>query len=168
MIPENFSSSSLKELLEKMIDYRGQSVPKADCGIPLITARNVKFGFLDFTDQEFVDEDEFQSWMSRGIPKSGDIIFTTEAPLGNVSMYPSKGIYAIGQRIITLRVKPDILNPVYLKNFLLSVVGQERIRIRSSGSTATGIRSSELKKVLIDFPPLWLSRLFGDKCCLFE
>jgi type I restriction enzyme, S subunit len=154
MIPENFSSSSLKELLEKMIDYRGQSVPKADCGIPLITARNVKFGFLDFTDQEFVDEDEFQSWMSRGIPKSGDILFTTEAPLGNVSMYPSKGIYAIGQRIITLRVKPDILNPVYLKNFLLSVVGQERIRIRSSGSTATGIRSSELKKVLIDFPPL--------------
>ncbi len=154
MIPKKFSSSSLKELLEKMIDYRGQSVPKADYGIPLITARNVKCGYLDFTDREFVDKDEFQSWMSRGIPKSGDILFTTEAPLGNVAMYPSQGIYAIGQRIITLRVKPDILNPVYLKNFLLSVVGQERIKIRSSGSTATGIRSSELKKVLIDFPPL--------------
>ena len=145
--------SPLIELLDSVIDYRGQSVPKAESGIPLITARNVRAGYLDFSNQEFIDKDAFESWMTRGIPKCGDILFTTEAPLGMACRYPEKGIFGVGQRTVTLRVNAKI-NSDFLLYFLLSEKGQLLIDLRSSGSTAKGIKSSELKKIEVRFSPI--------------
>jgi len=119
-LPVGWINNELRTVLEKIIDYRGQSVPKADKGVPLVTARNVKKGYLDFLSKEYVDEDLYSVWMSRGIPISTDILFTTEAPLGNACRYPNGAKYAIGQRIVCLRAKKNILDSDYLLYFLLS------------------------------------------------
>src|SRR5690606_24321515 len=141
----------LSKLLEKVIDYRGQSVPKASHGVPLIIARNVRDGYLDFTSQEFVSDQDYASWMKRGTPKPGDILFTTEAPLGKACRFPELGRFAVGQRTVTLRTNSR-LDSDYLLYFILSTHGQNLIDLRSSGSTAKGIKSSELKKVKVLFP----------------
>ncbi|WP_422135347.1 restriction endonuclease subunit S [Endozoicomonas sp. ALD040] len=148
---EEWEIEALSSLLERIIDYRGQSVPKANKGIPLITAKNVRMGYLDFASQEYIDENSFDSWMKRGTPQAGDILFTTEAPLGMACRYPETGVYGVGQRTVTLRVNQKI-NSDFLLYFLLSEKGQRLIDLRSSGSTAKGIKSSELKKVKIFFP----------------
>lgn len=142
---------TLASILTKIIDYRGQSVPKASTGIPLITARNVRNGFLDFTSKEYIDESEFSSWMKRGTPEAGDILFTTEAPMGMACRYPSEGVYGVGQRTVTLRVNDKIYSD-FLLYYLLSEKGQLLIELRSSGSTAKGIKSSELKKLDVIYP----------------
>lgn len=146
-----WAETKLHDLLEKIIDYRGQSVPKANHGIRLITARNIRKGYLDFTNQEYIKSEEFKAWMSRGIPQAGDILFTTEAPLGMACRFPSTGEYGVGQRTVTLRTN-NKLNSDYLLHFLLSERGQYKIDLKSSGSTAKGIKSSELKKVKIFHP----------------
>ena len=151
MVPNGWEQKPLKELLEKIIDYRGQSVPKSETGVPLITARNVRFGYLDFSSQEYVDESQFEAWMSRGIPSPGDILFTTEAPLGMACKYPDEGKYAVAQRTVTLRTNSH-LDSEYLLYYLLSERWQRLIDIRSSGSTAKGIKSAELKKVNVLYP----------------
>lgn len=151
-IPNNWQEEPLSNILEKIIDYRGQSVPKAKVGIPLITARNVKKGYLDFSMQEYVEPALFEQWMSRGKPCAGDILFTTEAPLGNACRFPDDKLYAVGQRTVTLRSKKNKLISDYLLYFLLSERGQLIIDHRSSGSTAKGIKSSELKKIKIIYP----------------
>jgi type I restriction enzyme S subunit len=151
MVPNGWESKPLVKLLDRIIDYRGQSVPKASFGIPLITARNVRDGYLDFSSQEYVDESKFEAWMSRGVPSKGDILFTTEAPLGKACRYPTKGQFAVGQRTVTLRTNNQ-LDSEFLLYTLLSERGQRLIDIRSSGSTAKGIKSSELKKVKISYP----------------
>ena len=151
MHPNGWNSKPLAQLLDKIIDYRGQSVPKSSSGIPLITARNVREGYLDFSNQEYVDESKFEEWMSRGTPKKGDILFTTEAPLGKACRYPSEGVYAIGQRTVTLRTNKK-LDSEFLLYTILSERGQLLIDLRSSGSTAKGIKSTELKKVKITYP----------------
>ncbi len=141
----------LIELLDKIIDYRGQSVPKAAHGIPLITARNIREGYLDFTVQEYIDESKYNDWIKRGEITSKDILFTTEAPLGMACRFPDFGCFALGQRTIALRTN-DLLASEFLLYFLLSDKGQLLIDLRSSGSTAKGIKTSELKKVLVQYP----------------
>lgn len=89
--------------------------------------------------------------MTRGFPESGDILLTTEAPLGEVATIKDKNI-ALAQRVILLRSDPKLLINPFLEYWLKSNIGQSRINSRSSGSTVTGIRSSELKKVLISIP----------------
>ena len=68
----------------KFIDYRGKTPNKISKGIRLLTAKNVRPGYLKISPEEFMSEDEYLNWMTRGFPKKGDILFTTEAPLGNV------------------------------------------------------------------------------------
>jgi len=151
---ENWKTVRLSTVLEKIIDYRGKAPPKAEDGIRLITARNVRFGYLDLSHVEFIDEAKYETWMNRGRPCGTDVLFTTEAPLANACIYPADGKFAVGQRIITLRPDPKKLDSNYLLNFLLSPFGQGLIDKRSSGTTAKGIKSKEFAKIEMPLPPL--------------
>ena len=74
----------LEEAMEAIIDYRGKTPKKTDSGIPLITAKIVKNGRIQPT-QEYIAEEDYDSWMQRGLPQKGDVVLTTEAPLGEVA-----------------------------------------------------------------------------------
>ena len=139
----------LKNCLERVIDYRGKAPPKSEVGVPLITARNVRFGWLDMSIDEYIEVDDYKSWMSKGIPKTGDILFTTEAPLGNVALFPSGEKFALGQRIITLRTRKSKCLPEFLFQSLLGPQMQKDVDFHSTGSTAKGIKSKVF--VAIDF-----------------
>lgn len=153
-VPSDWHIATLEECISDFIDYRGQAPKKVKTGVPLITARNVKDGYLDFAETEYIELETYESWMSRGIPKGGDVLLTTEAPLGNVAQFPTSGKYALAQRVITLRGDEDKLDNTFLKYFFLSGFGNRALHLRSSGSTAIGIRQTELRKVEIPLPPL--------------
>lgn len=140
--------------LSKVIDYRGKAPPKAETGMPLITARNVRMGYLDFATDEYIEQGLYEAWMNRGLPKPNDVLFTTEAPLGNVALYPSEGTYALGQRIITLQTKATELDSIFLFQFLIGPIGQNRIDKRGTGSTAKGIKSKLFVKIPMAAPSL--------------
>ena len=140
----------LEDALETLIDYRGKTPKKTTKGIPLVTAKIVKKGRIQ-EPNEFIAEEDYDSWMRRGIPKIGDVVLTTEAPLGEVAQITDDNI-ALAQRIVTLRGKDGVLDNGYLKYFLLSKIGQARLKARQSGTTVFGIKQSELRKVLIYCP----------------
>lgn len=140
----------LKEVVEKFIDYRGKTPPKTDRGIPLITAKIVKGGRL-LEPNEFIAEDHYEEWMTRGFPEINDVILTTEAPLGEVALLKNKNV-ALAQRIITLRGKKELCDNVFLKYYFQSNVGQATLQSRAQGSTVEGIKSSELREIEIFLP----------------
>ncbi|MND38173.1 EcoKI restriction-modification system protein HsdS [compost metagenome] len=142
----------LEEWMAAIIDYRGKTPEKTSSGIPLITAKIVKGGRIE-DPQEFIAEDAYEQWMRRGIPEAGDVVLTTEAPLGEVAQLGGEKV-ALAQRVITLRGKPDLLDNTYLKFALQSQPIQEQLQGRASGSTVTGIKQSELRKLQLTFPPL--------------
>ncbi len=90
----------------KFIDYRGKTPKKTNNGIPLITAKNIKNGYISNEPREYINEATYASWMKRGIPQKEDVLFTTEAPLGNVAQINTGGKIALAQRIITMMGKP--------------------------------------------------------------
>ena len=142
----------LEDCVSALIDYRGKTPQKASAGIPLITAKIVKGGRID-TPDEFIQVDEYERWMRRGIPKPGDVVVTTEAPLGEVAQL-GPGRLALAQRLVALRGKPDLLDNRFLKFLMQSDDIQEQLRARASGTTVQGIKQSELRKVLFTLPPI--------------
>lgn len=142
----------LSNCLKKVIDYRGKAPPKSESGVPLITAKNVRFGWLDMTNDEYIEENKYEEWMTRGIPQAGDILFTTEAPLGNVALFPCAGKFALGQRLLTLRSKSERCLPEFLFHSLLSPTMQEDIDFHSTGSTAKGIKSAVFVNLSFCYP----------------
>ena len=144
------------------IDYRGKTPTKSDRGVPLITAKNVRANGFSLEPREYIPEELFAEWMTRGFPRVGDVLFTTEAPLGNVCRIPNLyDRFAVGQRIVTMQVMQDVLDSSYLEHALKSDAFQRKIRQKSSGSTVTGIRSKLLEKLTIPIPPIALQREFA-------
>jgi len=151
--PKHWDLIEIENKLHRVIDYRGKTPRKASDGIPLITAKNVRAGYLDPEPREYIYSADYNSWMNRGIPNEGDVFFTTEAPLGNVARVPGYQ-HAVGQRIITLQPKPDELESSFLFWLLLAPLSGQRIQQKSTGSTAVGIKSSVFIKIPFPFPPI--------------
>lgn len=143
----------LEDAIEKIIDYRGKTPSKTLSGIPLVTAKVIKNGRIE-KPNEFIAEEDYESWMRRGIPKYGDVVLTTEAPLGEVAQILTNEKIALAQRVITLRGKTGLIDNSFLKYFLVSPVGQNNLKAKETGSTVIGIKQSELRKVEIQAPDL--------------
>ena len=137
----------------RFIDYRGKTPEKTDMGLRLITAKNVRMGYLRKTPEEFVSPESYDNWMTRGIPRVGDVLFTTEAPLANVAQLDTDDKVVFAQRIIIMQPNAEKLDSTFLKYMLLSAPIQQRIHEKGTGATVQGIKASLLKKIEISFPP---------------
>lgn len=137
----------------RFIDYRGRTPEKTTSGLRLITAKNVRMGYVKDDPKEFVAPESYDSWMTRGTPQMGDVLFTTEAPLANVAQLDTDERVVFAQRIIVLQTNPNRLDSTFLKFLLLSSPIQKLIHEKGTGATATGIKASLLKTIPISFPP---------------
>ncbi len=134
------------------IDYRGKTPKKTERGLRLITAKNVKMGYLQEFPAEFIAPSGYDAWMTRGIPRMGDVLFTTEAPLANVAQLDTDEKVAFAQRIIIMHPDRRKLDSTFLKYLLLSRLMQQRIRAKGTGATVQGIKASLLRLIEISFP----------------
>ena len=142
----------LEDVIDKFIDYRGKTPKKTESGIPLITAKIVKSGKI-LEPNEFIAPEDYDSWMTRGLPEVDDIVLTTEAPLGEIALIKNKNV-ALAQRIITLRGKKQFVFNPFLKYYFQSNKGQYELQSRASGTTVFGIKAAVLRKVPISLPLL--------------
>ncbi|PTW91050.1 type I restriction enzyme S subunit [Microbacteriaceae bacterium MWH-Ta3] len=149
----------LGDLLETVIDHRGKTPKKLGgdftaSGVPVVSAIHIKNGVIEWSERErYVSPQMFAKWMPVRL-KKGDVLLTSEAPLGETALVPSNDDLVLSQRLFALRGKPDLLDNGYLRYFLASSVGQERLNERSTGTTVVGIRQAELLKVLVPVPSL--------------
>lgn len=150
--PTHWQVIPLADAVDALIDYRGKTPKKTDSGIPLVTAKIVKCGNL-LPATEYIAEDDYDTWMVRGLPEAGDIVVTTEAPLGEVAQLADSNV-ALAQRIVTLRGAKGLLLNDYLRYMMQGRYIQGQLESRASGSTVKGIKQSELRKILLPIPSL--------------
>ena len=146
-----FNTFSMEDCLEVIIDYRGKTPNKSKEGIMTLSAKSVKNNYIDYSQCYYISEDEYKKFMVRGLPRKGDILLTTEAPLGMVAKLDRDDI-AIAQRLLTLRGKDGVLDNDYLRYYLQSPIGQSSLKMRETGTTVTGIKQKEFRKMEIKIP----------------
>lgn len=139
--------------LAKFIDYRGKTPNKIESGVRLITAKNIRYGYIDLQPNEFISEAEYDSWMTRGFPNQGDTLFTPEAPLGNAANINIKEKFALAQRAICFQwhssgISDFMLLQILAKPFQLQLIDN------ATGTTAPGIKASKLKEIPMLIPPI--------------
>lgn len=151
----------LRSLIDRVIDYRGVTPTKLGfewnedkSGIPAVSALNIKSNRLVKRDEmNYVSDALYTAWMRQEVVP-GDLLLTSEAPLGEMYIVQDGDQLCLSQRVFGLRTKKDIIDPKFLYYSLRSEQGQYRLYRRSSGSTAKGIRATELMQVEIDLPEL--------------
>ncbi|KAI3608371.1 Type I restriction-modification system, specificity subunit S [Cupriavidus necator H850] len=153
-IPLGWEVVPVTKYTKSIVDYRGKTPEKVAAGVFLVTAKNIKNGQIDYaTSTEFVSEKDYPKIMARGLPEIGDLLFTTEAPLGEVALVDRTDV-AFAQRIIKLGLKRDRLLPKFVVYAMLAGYFQALLAREATGSTALGIKASKLHKLKIAAPSL--------------
>jgi type I restriction enzyme, S subunit len=153
-IPSHWKVMGFTKSINLVIDYRGKTPTKTDEGIFLVTAKNIKKGKIDYDlSKEYISEDDYESVMCRGAVSMGDVLFTTEAPLGEVANIDKTDI-ALAQRIVKFRGKESLLNNYYLKYSILSQYFIDQVQQEATGSTVLGIKASKFSMLYQILPSL--------------
>ncbi len=150
----------LDELVDDIVDRRGLTPLKlasnfVPAGYRVISAKAIKNRRVDLSadDPRFVDEATYQKWMRTPL-LADDVILTSEAPLGEAAYIREPVEWCLGQRLFGIRTKKSRLHGRFLYYALQSEGVRHDLLSRATGTTAQGIRQSELRRVYIPLPDL--------------
>ena len=151
-IPAHWEIRGLTKCTNR-IDYRGATPEKSSSGVFLVTAKNIKDGQIDYeASREYIPEETYGYVMRRGKPRLGEVLFTTEAPLGEIARVDRTDI-ALAQRIIKFSTTLEGLTNDYLAYWMYSSAFHADVVSRATGSTALGIKASKLVELRCLLPP---------------
>lgn len=154
----DWEQRKLLDCIQKIIDFRGRTPKKlgmdwSEEGYLALSALNVKDGYIDFNqDAHYGNQELYDKWMTGNELHKGQVLFTTEAPMGNVAQVPDNRRYILSQRTIAFNVKDKIITENFLATVLRSPTIFADLTVLSSGGTAKGVSQKSLASVEIRLP----------------
>lgn len=147
----------LGDVLAALIDHRGKTPKKlggdwTSDGHRVVSALNVKDSRVNDNDHHYVSGDLYARWMKEPL-RAGDVLLTSEAPTGEVAYMSEDTDWVLGQRLFGLRGKEGVLDGRYLYYSLRGGDVRHQLMSRTTGTTVSGIRQSELVQIQLELPP---------------
>ena len=159
----------IDDIATLIMDYRGKTPKKLGMDwtensrdILAISAKNIKNGRLINKDKaHYGDENLYKKWMKDGDIKVGDILMTSEAPLGE-SYLITKPLKAIlSQRTFLIRLNKELADPWFFYSLIQSPMFKMKLLAKATGTTVIGIKQKELRKIIVDLPSLNIQKKIG-------
>jgi len=155
---DTWEQRKLLTVLNKIVDYRGRTPKKlgldwSPSGHLALSALNVKMGYIDKTvDAHYGDDHLYSVWMKDNDLYEGQVLFTTEAPMGNVAQVPDDNKYILSQRTIAFVPDRSVISDNFLAVVLSASKCQKSLINRASGGTAKGVSQKTLSEISLDIP----------------
>ena len=155
---DDWEQCKLLDCIQKITDFRGRTPKKlgmdwSESGYLALSALNVKDGYIDFSqDVHYGSQALYDKWMTGNELHKGQVLFTTEAPMGNVAQIPDNRRYILSQRTIAFDVKADLITENFLATVLRTPTVFASLTALSSGGTAKGVSQKSLATVDITIP----------------
>jgi type I restriction enzyme S subunit len=157
VIPDDWTAMTFIGAVGSYIDYRGRTPRKlgrewGGGDILALSANNVGMGRINLEKGANVGSKElYDAWMRQGECAQGDILLTTEAPLGNVAQIPDSRKYILSQRVLLIKTRASV-DSDFLAHYMRGSFFQAQLTMNASGSTAQGIQRRKLDHVPIGIP----------------
>ena len=155
---DDWEQRKLLDCIQKITDFRGRTPKKlgmdwSEEGYLALSALNVKDGYIDFNqDVHYGNQELYDKWMTGNELHKGQVLFTTEAPMGNVAQVPDNRRYILSQRTIAFEVKNKLITENFLATVLRTPTVFADLTALSSGGTAKGVSQKSLASVEIRLP----------------
>ena len=143
------------EYLTDMVTYGLTVRPEYhEEGIPLISAKEIRSGEIDFGICQRIAEDDFNSLSSKARPQIGDILFSKTGSIGHCAMVEENITFAITQnaaRIVPNRSRciPEFLIALLRTKYFYNLANKE-----AKGNAVKDLQLGVMKGFLVYLPPI--------------
>lgn len=132
-------------------------------GYPLITSKNLKNGYIDFSDVNLISREDLDAINKRSKVDAGDILMPMIGTIGNPILADTEREYAIKNVALIKFFADSKVNNRFVKNVLASGEMQKEFDFKASGSTQRFISLGFVRKLRIPLPALETQQQIVDE-----
>lgn len=153
----------LDEISSQITDGEHTTPIRIEKGIKLLSARNIKDGFLDFEKNvDYISEEEYLRISKRCKPEKGDILMSCSGSVGRVSIINTSEPLSLVRSVALIKPISEIVNSYYLQFWMQSSYFQNEVRKGSKTSSQSNIFTGAIKKLPVLLPPIKLQNKFAS------
>jgi type I restriction enzyme S subunit len=153
----------LEHAAHKITDGEHQTPKREDSGYKLLSARNVKNGFIDFeAGLDFIGEDEFRRISKRCSPEFGDLLISCSGSIGRVTAVKVKEHFSLVRSVALVKLNRDLLDGLFAENLFQTEFLQSQILRRAKASSQANLFTGPIKELSVILPPINLQREFAE------
>lgn len=156
MLPDGWKLVPIKEICSCIVDCVNKTAPVVDYETPykMIRTTNVRHGRVDTKNVRYITEETYKIWTHRGNLENGDLIFTREAPVGEIGVLEDANGVFLGQRTVMYRAHLSKSNNLFILYSLQSRYCEKQIEDFSNGGTVAHVRVPDCSEIILKIPPL--------------
>jgi len=152
-LPQGWEWVRLGTIASKITDGDHKTPPRISEGLRLLSAKNVRDGYLDFNNCDLISEQHYLKSRERCCPDVGDLlIVSVGGTIGRTSLVPDDSDFALVRSVAL--IKPLLFDSAYLKRSMDSSLLQNSIHTRKRGGAQPCLYLSEIEQFIFSLPPL--------------
>lgn len=152
-LPKGWVWCRLGAISKQITDGEHQTPPRIPEGRRLLSAKNVRDGFIDYENCDYISEEHYQKSIKRCNPEIGDLlIVSVGGTIGRISMIEKDIPFALVRSVAM--VKNLRLIPNYLRWVMNSPLLQDSVESRKRGGAQPCLYLGEIKEFMFPLAPL--------------
>nr|WP_155935924.1 restriction endonuclease subunit S [Pseudomonas aeruginosa] len=131
-------------------------------GIPLISAREIRTGELDFESCPKISRSDFDALSEKGRPKKDDILFSKTGSIGHCAIVKSELDFAVTQNAARIVPNKEVCDPIFLLAFMRTNYFYDLANKEAKGNAVKDLQLGIMKDFPMYIPPISLQKKFVD------
>jgi type I restriction enzyme, S subunit len=154
-IPQSWVWKSLSNVCLKITDGEHLTPPLSSEGIPLLSAKDVRNDYLDFSETKYISLEVANKSRSRCNPEIEDILVVSRgATIGRTCRVKTNKLFCLMGSVLLFKINTTIAASCFVELFLKSSFSADRFLSMSGASAQSAIYIRDMKIFPIPIPPL--------------
>lgn len=158
--PHGFKLMGLGEVASQVTDGAHHTPVRDEQGIPLLSARNVLMGSIDFSNTDFVGQDEYERLRKRCEPTRGDVLISCSGSIGRVARVLTDRPFVLVRSAALVKLKAEDVTPAFVEYQLRTPFLQAQMQRSAKSSSQANLFQKPIRELQIMVAPLPLQRKF--------
>jgi len=151
-IPEKWEWLDVSQISDIVTDGSHLTPPRLNNGELMLSAKNVRNGYLDLTEISYVSKENFERELNRCRPQKNDILMVSVgATIGRTAIVRNEPPFMLVRSVALIRPSNKIISNYllyWLQNFFIQKVIKRMIHDTARG----GLYLNKIKKIPVIFP----------------
>lgn len=161
---KGWEMKKLDNVCTKITDGEHGTVSRLPFGKPYLMARNIRDGFIDFTEVDFISSEDHSRIFKRCNPENGDLLLVcVGATIGRVCLMKSNEEYSLARSVALIKPDKKLINPKFLFSIFKSDYIQQQIKAANNSSAQAGLYTGKIKDLNIFIPPIEIQNQFEKR-----
>jgi type I restriction enzyme S subunit len=152
-IPKGWDVVKMDSICNKITDGEHQTPKRTSEGYFLLSARNIRDGYIALHDVDFVPEAEYQRISKRVLPQQGDILISCSGSIGRTAVVPENMKFSMVRSVAILQPKRNLVDSQFLAYQVSSTQIQTQIEKSLSQLAQANLFQAPIKALNVVIPP---------------